>query len=39
MTGVTDLIVDYYHATQAGLPAIAGQLGATYAIPIINGPY
>lgn len=36
--GVTDLIVDYYHAVQAGLPAIAGQLGATYAIPIIYVP-
>ena len=38
VVGVTDLIVDYYHATQAGLPAIAGQLGATYAIPIIYVP-
>jgi hypothetical protein len=33
--GVADLIVDYYHAIQLDLPAIAGQLGATYAIPII----
>ena len=38
LVGVTDLIVDYYHANQAGLPAIAGQLGATYAIPIIYVP-
>ena len=38
LVGVTDLIVDYYHAIQAGLPAIAGQLGATYAIPIIYVP-
>jgi hypothetical protein len=36
--GVADLIVDYYHAIQLDLPAIAGQLGATYAIPIIYVP-
>jgi hypothetical protein len=36
--GVFDLIVDYYHAIQAGLPALAGQLGATYVIPIIYVP-
>jgi hypothetical protein len=28
-------VVDCYHAIQVGLPAIEGQLGATYAIPII----
>jgi hypothetical protein len=38
LAGATDIIVDYYHAIQAGLPAIAGQLGATYAIPIIYVP-
>ena len=38
VVGVTDLIVDYYHAVQGGLPANAGQLGATYAIPIIYVP-
>jgi uncharacterized membrane protein len=38
LVGVIDLIVDYYHATQVGLPALAGQLGATYAIPIIYVP-
>jgi hypothetical protein len=38
LVGVIDLILDYYHATQVGLPAIAGQLGATYAIPIIYVP-
>ena len=38
LVGVTDLIVDYYNATQLDLPAIAGQLGATYAIPIIYVP-
>ena len=38
LVGVADLIVDYYHATRLDLPAIAGQLGATYAIPIIYVP-
>ena len=38
LVGVVDLILDYYHATQVGLPALAGQLGATYAIPIIYVP-
>jgi len=38
LVGVVDLIVDYYHAIQLDLPAIAGQLGATYAIPIIYVP-
>jgi hypothetical protein len=38
LVGVADLIVDYYHAVQFDLPAIAGQLGATYAIPIIYVP-
>jgi hypothetical protein len=38
LVGVVDLILDYYHAMQVGLPALAGQLGATYAIPIIYVP-
>jgi hypothetical protein len=38
VVGAVDLILDYYHATQAGLPAIAGQLGAGYAIPVIYVP-
>jgi hypothetical protein len=38
LVGATDIIVDYYHAIQVGLPAMAGQLGATYAIPIIYVP-
>jgi hypothetical protein len=38
LVGVVDLILDYYHAIQIGLPAMAGQLGATYAIPIIYVP-
>jgi hypothetical protein len=38
LVGATDIIVDYYHAIHVGLPAMAGQLGATYAIPIIFVP-
>ncbi len=38
VVGVADLVLDYYHAVREGLPAIAGQLGSTYAIPIIYVP-
>src|ERR1700747_2958608 len=38
LVGMIDLIFDYYHATQVGLPALAGQLGAAYAIPILYVP-
>ncbi|GLQ45355.1 hypothetical protein GCM10007862_04060 [Dyella lipolytica] len=38
LMGITDLILDYYHAIQVDLPARAGDLGATYAIPIIYVP-
>ena len=38
VVGITDLVLDYYHAIQAGLPARAGELGAAYAIPIIYVP-
>jgi len=38
LVGTTDIIVDYYHGNQLGLPALAGQLGAAYAIPIIYVP-
>jgi hypothetical protein len=38
VAGFADILVDYYHATAAGLPAMAGQLGSTYAIPIIYVP-
>ena len=38
LVGVVDLILDYYHAVQIDLPAKAGELGATYAIPIIYVP-
>jgi hypothetical protein len=38
VVGTVDLIVDYYRATVLDLPALAGELGATYAIPIIYVP-
>jgi hypothetical protein len=38
IVGVTDIIVDYYHAARVDLPALAGQLGSAYAIPIIYVP-
>ena len=38
LVGAVDIIVDYYHAIQVDLPAHAGELGATYAIPIIYVP-
>jgi hypothetical protein len=38
LVGAADILIDYYHAIQVGLPAVAGELGATYAIPIIYVP-
>jgi len=38
VAGATDILVDYYHAVRLGLPNVAGQLGATYVIPIIYVP-
>lgn len=38
LVGVIDLLLDYYHASKVGLPAMAGQLGVAYAIPIIYVP-
>jgi hypothetical protein len=38
LAGAVDIIVDYYHGNQIGLAALAGELGATYAIPIIYVP-
>jgi hypothetical protein len=38
LVGASDILIDYYHAIRVGLPALAGQLGATYAIPIIYVP-
>jgi hypothetical protein len=38
VAGTVDILVDYYHATVLGLPEIAGQLGATYVIPVVYVP-
>ena len=38
LVGAADIILDYYHATRLGLPALAGQLGSTYVIPVIYVP-
>ena len=38
VAGAVDIVVDYYHGNQTGLPALAGELGAMYAIPIIYVP-
>lgn len=38
VVGTADLVIDYFQATKAGLPALAGQLGAAYAIPILYVP-
>ena len=38
LVGTVDILVDYYHGNQVGLPALAGELAATYAIPIIYVP-
>ena len=38
LVGAIDLILDYGHAIRAGLPAVAGQLGAAYAIPVLYVP-
>lgn len=38
LMGAADILVDYYHGIRLGLGAVAGQLGAAYAIPIIYVP-
>lgn len=38
VVGVIDLVLDYYHATMSNVPAIAGQFGAGYFIPVIYVP-
>ena len=38
LAGSIDMIVDYYRGNQIGLPALAGELVAMYAIPIIYVP-
>ncbi len=38
VTGAIDIIVDYYHGVTQGLPELAGELGAAYAIPVLYVP-
>lgn len=38
VVGISDLVLAYVHAIRAGLPAMAGQLGAAYVIPVIYVP-
>ncbi len=38
VVGGVDLVMNYVHAIQAGVPAAAGELGAAYAIPVIYVP-
>jgi hypothetical protein len=38
VVGALDLILDYYHAVRLDLPAVAGELGAAYVIPVIYVP-
>jgi hypothetical protein len=38
VVGVVDLIVDYYHGITLNLPALSGELGAAYAIPVLYVP-
>ena len=38
VVGTVDILVDYFHATQVGLPAAAGEFGAVYWVPVIYVP-
>jgi hypothetical protein len=38
LVGAADIILDYYHAIQADVPALAGQFASAYAIPILYVP-
>jgi hypothetical protein len=38
VVGTVDILVDYYHGVRFDLPALSGQLGAAYVIPIIYVP-
>jgi hypothetical protein len=38
LVGAADILIDYYHGIQLGLPALSGQLAATYWIPILYVP-
>src|SRR5262249_25878232 len=38
VVGLVDIVVDYYHGIALSLGTVAGELGATYWIPIIYVP-
>ena len=38
LIGLGDVLLDYVHAMRLGLPAVAGQLGAAYWIPVLYVP-
>ena len=38
LVGATDLLLDYYHAVRLDIPAVAGEFGAAYVIPVIYVP-
>lgn len=38
VVGIVDLLGDYFNAIRLNVPAIAGQFGATYAIPVVYVP-
>ncbi|WP_077036836.1 hypothetical protein [Pelomonas sp. KK5] len=38
VAGLADLIGDYVHAVQLGLPEMAGRLGVLYPVPVIYVP-
>jgi len=38
LVGAADLLIAYYHGVRLDLPAVAGELGATYAIVILYVP-
>jgi hypothetical protein len=38
LVGLLDILIDYYNGVRLDLPALSGQLGATYVIPIVYVP-
>lgn len=38
MVGLGDILIDYFHAMRSRLPAMAGELGAAYMIPVLYVP-
>ena len=38
LVGTADLLVNYYNGTRFGLPEVAGELAATYWIPMLYVP-